>query len=100
MTRNAETDARHTDTAMHRKALACPRAFIQNQANSTLRGRLRPDTPHDSMPQTRRGSIPDDYTAANTFLRRSRIAQTQTHREKREEMTSPDNMLTRNANCS
>ena len=35
MPRNAETDARHTDTAMHRKALACPRAFIQNQANST-----------------------------------------------------------------
>ena len=27
------------------------------------------------MPQTRRGSIPDDYTAANTSLRRSRIAQ-------------------------
>ena len=49
------------------------------------------------MPQTRRGSIPDDYTAANTFLRRPRIAQTQMHRQKREEMTSPDNMLPRNA---
>ena len=48
-----------------------------------IRGRLRPDTPNESMPQTRRGSIPDDYTAANTSLRRSRIAQTQTHREKR-----------------